>query len=72
VTPGDADAVAAFGYELGLLKRIRRSGWWDAGVRDPDSVAEHTTRAAQLAALLAAEEGGDPARAAFLAACADR
>ena len=65
--PGDAEAVAAFGYELGLLKRIRRSGWWHAGVRDPESVAEHTMRAAQLAALLAAEEGGDPARAAFLA-----
>jgi putative hydrolases of HD superfamily len=65
--PGDAAAVAAFGYELGLLKRIRRSGWWHAGVRDPESVAEHTMRTAQLAALLAAEEGGDPARAAFLA-----
>ncbi|GAA1501660.1 HD domain-containing protein [Dactylosporangium maewongense] len=65
--PGDAEAIAAFGYELGLLKRIRRSGWWHAGVRDPESVAEHTARAAQLAAILAAEEGGDPARAAFLA-----
>src|SRR4051812_10942232 len=63
----DAEAIAAFGYELGLLKRIRRAGWWHAGVRDPESVAEHTTRAAQLAALIAAEEGGDPVRAAFLA-----
>lgn len=65
--PGDAEALAGFGYELGLLKRIRRSGWWHAGVRDPESVAEHTMRTAQLAALIAAEEGGDPARAAFLA-----
>lgn len=65
--PEDAEALAGFGYELGLLKRIRRSGWWHAGVRDPESVAEHTMRAAQLAALLAAEEGADPARAAFLA-----
>ncbi|WP_442877459.1 HD domain-containing protein [Dactylosporangium sp. AC04546] len=65
--PDDAEALAAFGYELGLLKRIRRSGWWHAGVRDPESVAEHTTRTAQLAAIIAAEEGGDPARAAFLA-----
>lgn len=63
----EAEALAAFGYELGLLKRIRRSGWWHAGVRDPESVAEHTMRAAQLAALIAAEEGADPARAAFLA-----
>ncbi|GAB1688884.1 HD domain-containing protein [Krasilnikovia sp. M28-CT-15] len=65
--PEDAEALAGFGYELGLLKRIRRSGWWHAGVRDPESVAEHTMRAAQLAALIAAEEGADPARAAFLA-----
>src|SRR3954471_9201564 len=65
--PDDAAALAAFGYELGLLKRIRRTGWWHAGVRDPESVAEHTMRAAQLAAILAAEEGADPARAAFLA-----
>ncbi|KOX11861.1 HAD family hydrolase [Saccharothrix sp. NRRL B-16348] len=63
----DAAAIAAFGYELGVLKRIRRAGWWHAGVRDPESVAEHTMRVAQLAALIAAEEGADPARAAFLA-----
>ncbi|MFY1670912.1 HD domain-containing protein [Plantactinospora sp. WMMB334] len=63
----DAEALAAFGYELGLLKRVRRSGWWHAGVRDPESVAEHTMRTAQLAALIAAEEGADPTRASFLA-----
>ncbi|MEV8504653.1 HD domain-containing protein [Actinoplanes sp. NPDC051475] len=63
----DAEGLAGFGYELGLLKRVRRSGWWHAGVDDPESVAEHTMRAAQLAALIAAEEGADPARAAFLA-----
>jgi putative hydrolases of HD superfamily len=36
-------------------------------VRDPESVAEHTVRAAQLAMMIAAEEGADPARAALLA-----
>src|SRR5690242_21398926 len=61
------EGLAAFGYELGLLKRVRRSGWWHAGVRDPESVGEHSLRAAQLAALLAAEEGASPERAAFLA-----
>jgi putative hydrolase of HD superfamily len=60
-------AIAAFGYELGVLKRIRRTGWQHAGVRDPESVAEHTMRAAQLAAMIAAEEGADPIRASFLA-----
>jgi len=66
--PDDAAAaVAAFGYELGVLKRIRRAGWWHVGVRDPESVAEHSMRVAQLAAIIAAEEGADPARASFLA-----
>lgn len=62
-----AAELAAFGYELGVLKRIRRAGWWHAGVRDPESVAEHSMRVAQLAALIAAEEGADPVRASFLA-----
>jgi putative hydrolase of HD superfamily len=63
----DASELAAFGYELGILKRMRRTGWWHAGVRDPESVAEHSMRAAQLAALIAVEEGADPLRASFLA-----
>lgn len=65
--PDDHDAaLAAFGYELGVLKRMRRTGWWHAGVRDPESVSEHSLRAAQMAALLAAEEGTSPERAAYL------
>ncbi|GGU74633.1 HD domain-containing protein [Lentzea flava] len=64
---GEPTAIAAFGYELGLLKRIRRAGWWHVGVRDPESVAEHSMRTAQIAALLAAEEGANPERSAFLA-----
>ncbi|MBP2474395.1 putative hydrolase of HD superfamily [Crossiella equi] len=63
----DAAAVAEFGFELGVLKRTRRAGWWHVGVRDPESVAEHSLRVAQLATLLAAMEGADPARAALLA-----
>lgn len=62
-----ATGLARFAYELGVLKRTRRAGWWHAGVRDPESVAEHSARTAQLAALIAAEEGADPVRAAFLA-----
>ncbi|HKS49273.1 MAG TPA: HD domain-containing protein [Amycolatopsis sp.] len=63
----EARALAAFAYELGILKRMRRAGWWHAGVRDPESVAEHSLRVAHLAGLLAAEEGADPARASYLA-----
>ncbi|GAB3159984.1 HD domain-containing protein [Myceligenerans halotolerans] len=61
-----ATGVATFAYEMGVLKRLRRAGWWHVGVRDPESVAEHSLRVAQLAALIAAEEGADPARAAYL------
>lgn len=62
-----AVAVASFAFELGVLKRIRRAGWWHVGVRDPESVAEHSLRVAQLAALIAAIEGADPGRATLLA-----
>jgi putative hydrolase of HD superfamily len=66
--PDDQHAVvAAFAFELGVLKRIRRAGWWHVGVRDPESVAEHSLRVAQLASLIAAIEGAEPARAALLA-----
>jgi putative hydrolase of HD superfamily len=62
-----AHAIASLAFELGLLKRVRRSGWWQIGVSDPESVADHSLRVAQLATAIAAEEGADPARAALLA-----
>lgn len=66
ITDHDAAGVVAFAYEMGVLKRIRRAGWWHVGVRDPESVAEHSLRVAQLAALIASIEGADPARASYL------
>lgn len=63
--PGES-AVASFAFEMGVLKRLRRSGWWHVGVRDPESVAEHSLRVGQLAGIIAAMEGADPARAAYL------
>lgn len=62
-----AVAVAEFAFELGVLKRMRRAGWWHVGVRDPESVAEHSLRVAQLASLIATAEGAEPGRAALLA-----
>ncbi|MFF5563956.1 HD family hydrolase [Streptomyces sp. NPDC012623] len=60
-------AVARFLYEAGTLKSTRRSGWWMAGVKDPESVADHSWRTALIASIIAKLEGADPARAAFLA-----
>ncbi|MEU3980337.1 HD domain-containing protein [Streptomyces sp. NPDC026672] len=60
-------AVARFLYEAGTLKNTKRSGWWMAGVKDPESVADHSWRASLIATVIAQLEGADPARAAFLA-----
>lgn len=60
-------AVARFLYEAGTLKANRRTGWWMAGVRDPESVADHSWRTSLIATIIAVLEGADPARAAFLA-----
>jgi putative hydrolase of HD superfamily len=54
-------------YEAGVLSRVRRSGWWLAGEGRPESVAEHSFRAALIAYLLAEMEGADPERAAAMA-----
>ncbi|PWV49215.1 HD family hydrolase [Nocardiopsis sp. L17-MgMaSL7] len=54
-------------YEAGTLKNQRRTGWWMAGVRDPESVAEHSWRTALIASVIAAMEGADPAKAALIA-----
>lgn len=69
MTRGDADpnGLAGFAFEMGILKRLRRTGWSHAAVADAESVAEHSLRVAQLAVLIAAQEGADPARACLLA-----
>ncbi|WP_431904862.1 HD domain-containing protein [Nonomuraea sp. bgisy101] len=53
-------------YEIGLLKRFKRTGWLVAGVRDPESIAEHSFRAAIIASVITVLEGGNPERAAFM------
>ncbi|OPC83677.1 HAD family hydrolase [Embleya scabrispora] len=62
----DDRVVANFLFEAGTLKNHKRTGWWIAGVKDPESVAEHSWRAALLASIIAEMEGADPARAALL------
>jgi putative hydrolases of HD superfamily len=63
----DARDITAFLYEIGQLKRYPRTGWLTAGVPSPESVADHSHRASVIAATVAAMEGADPQRAAFLA-----
>ncbi|MFG2496807.1 HD family hydrolase [Streptomyces sp. NPDC048441] len=63
----DLKEVAHFLWEAGTLKSARRTGWWMAGVRDPESVAEHAWRTSVIASVIATLEGVDAARAAHLA-----
>ena len=40
--------LAKYMYEIGQMKRVQRSGWWLAGITNPESVAEHSFRAVIL------------------------
>ncbi|MFC1548634.1 HD family hydrolase [Candidatus Omnitrophota bacterium] len=46
--------------EIGILKRIKRSGWWMVGIPHEESVAEHSFRCAAIGYVLAKMEGVDP------------
>lgn len=46
--------------EAGLLKKIKRSGWWVAGIKDPESVADHSFRCAVIGYYMAHLEKVDP------------
>ncbi|GAA0532811.1 hypothetical protein GCM10011581_17540 [Saccharopolyspora subtropica] len=58
--------IIAFAHETGHLKQTVRSGWLLGGVRNPESVAEHSYRVGILAFVIAACEGANPERAATL------
>jgi len=64
---GQLRDTTGFLYEIGLLKRYKRTGWSQVGVALPESIADHSHRASVIASVLAAMEGADPQRAAFLA-----
>jgi 5'-deoxynucleotidase YfbR-like HD superfamily hydrolase len=54
--------TTGFLYEMGLLKRYKRTGWSQVGVPLPESVADHSFRVSVIASMLAAIEGADPQR----------
>ncbi len=63
----DAEATVAFLHEAGHLKNTPRAGWQLAGIRAPESVAEHSFRVGVIAFVLARMEGADAAKAATIA-----
>jgi len=44
--------ICDFLFELGHLRRIKHEGWRLAGLDEPESIAEHSLRAAQIGFLL--------------------
>jgi putative hydrolase of HD superfamily len=58
--------LANYLYEIGQLKRVKRSGWWIVGIKDPESVAEHSFRTSVLGYILASLEGADPQKTAIM------
>lgn len=49
----DIEDVVKYFHEIGHCKMETRSGWKHIGVKDPESVAEHSFRAAQIGFILA-------------------
>jgi putative hydrolase of HD superfamily len=53
------DAVVDFMIEVGKLKRLKRKGWLLRGVKDAETVSQHTFRTAVIAWLLGRKRGFD-------------
>jgi putative hydrolase of HD superfamily len=51
--------ILDFIAEAGMLKRIKRSGWWMVGIPYEESVAEHSFRCAVIGYVLAKAEGAE-------------
>jgi putative hydrolases of HD superfamily len=65
-------ALAGLTQQAGALKRLRRQGWVDRGVADPESVADHSYRLALLVLIIASRSPVvDAGRAVTLALAHD-
>ncbi len=63
---GKNKEITDFLFEVGNLKRVKRSGWWTINIKDPESVAEHSMRAAVIGFALAKLEKADPEKTALM------
>ena len=63
---GQVAAVVDYLFEAGALKRLPRTGWLNAGIKHPETIAEHSHRTALIGAILAVMEGADPAKVALM------
>jgi len=58
----DIGNLTKFLFEVGQLKKVKRSGWWLANISNPESVADHSHRTAVIAYILAEMEGSPYAK----------
>ncbi len=58
--------IVKFLSELGVSRRLQRSGPKVSGVKNSENVAEHVYRAAQIGYILAFLEGADPEKTAAM------
>jgi putative hydrolases of HD superfamily len=63
---GEVAAVVDYFFEAGTLKRLLRTGWLNAGIKHPETIAEHSHRTGLIGAVLAVMEGADPAKVAYM------
>lgn len=61
------EAIVGFLHEAGHLKNTPRTGWLLAGIRSPESVADHSFRVGVIAYVIATMEGADANKAAAIA-----
>lgn len=62
----NVEDIKKFMSEMQMLKRVKHEGVRLAGVQFPDSIAEHSLSAAQIAFVLAHFEGADPYKCAAI------
>lgn len=64
--PGNKNPLTDFFFELGMMKKIAHSGTKFAGVRHPDTLGEHTCRAAQIGFCLASAQDANAEKVAMM------
>jgi len=52
--------LVEFFSEAGMLKRVKRSGWWVLGIKDAETVAEHSFRCTVIGYVIAKMEKVNP------------
>lgn len=58
--------ILNFFYELGMLKRIPRTGWIRAQIKHPESIGDHTSRSTFIAFVIGKIEGADAKECALI------